>query len=84
METISRLEVKGASSFEPTQLAQDNWKVIINAMSDKTLFPLTSSWWTGGNIPGKKAETLTFLAGIETYEQMCRERLDKWEGIEIS
>lgn len=52
-------------------------------MNENTLFPLTSSWWTGGNVPGKKAETLTFVAGIEVYEKMCRDRLERWEGLEI-
>lgn len=83
VDTISRLEARGASSVEPTQLAQENWKTLINAMNEKTLFPLTSSWWTGGNIPGKKAETLTFVAGIDLYEEMCKEKLEKWEGLEV-
>ena len=48
-----------------------------------TLFPLTSSWWTGGNIPGKKAEPLTYIGGIDNYEKQCRATMDGWQGFEV-
>jgi hypothetical protein len=43
----------------------------------------TNSWWNGGNIYGKKTQMLTFPAGIDVYEKICREKLDKWEGFRI-
>ena len=30
----------------------------------------------GGNVPGKKREVVTFLAGVEEYERVCLERIN--------
>ena len=83
VETIAKLEKEKAKSIEPTKSAEEEWKVMIQAMNEPTLFPLTSSWWTGGNIPGKKAESLTYVLGIEKYEAQCRETLTDWKGFEV-
>ncbi|OCK75021.1 FAD/NAD(P)-binding domain-containing protein [Lepidopterella palustris CBS 459.81] len=83
METIAKLEKEKAKSIEPTREAQEEWKILLDSINDKTLFPFTSSWWTGGNIPGKKAENMTYVAGIPTYERTCREKLKDWEGFEV-
>ena len=61
---ISSLHSKNIKSIQPTAAAQVEWQALIDMMNKHTLFPLTSSWWTGGNIPGKKAQMLTYPAGI--------------------
>jgi hypothetical protein len=83
MDVIKKMEIEKARSIEPLTSAEDEWKHKINNMNEGTLFPLTSSWWTGGNIPGKKAEWLTFTGGIENYEAICREKLDDWKGFKV-
>lgn len=83
VDAIAKLEEQHAKSIEPTQSAEKEWKTMIGAMNEKTLFPLTSSWWTGGNIPGKKAESLTYIGGINMYEKTCRETLDDWKGFHV-
>lgn len=44
----------------------------MDRMGRQTLYPLTGSWWNGGNIPGKKAQCLTYTDGIAEYERVCR------------
>ncbi len=83
VETIAKLEKEHAKSIEPTRAAEEEWKKLIALHNENTLFPLTSSWWTGGNIPGKKAESLTYTAGIEQYEKQCRETLPEWKGFTV-
>lgn len=34
-------------------------------------------------MPGKKAESLSYIGGIEMYEKTCREKLDGWKGFEV-
>jgi hypothetical protein len=70
-------------SIEPTRAAEEEWKDLIKMMNDYTLFPETPSWWTGGNIPGKKAEPMTYIGGIDIYEKVCHEKLDGWKGFEV-
>ena len=83
VSVIAKLEKEHAKSIEPTESAEEEWREMIQATNKHTLFPLTSSWWTGGNIPGKKAESLTYILGIENYETQCRETLDGWKGFEV-
>jgi len=48
-----------------------------------TLFPFTNSWWNGSNIPGKKAQNMTYIGGIDNYEKQCREKMEGWKGFEV-
>jgi hypothetical protein len=80
---ISRLEAAGAKSIEPKSSAQDQWSAAINAMNELTLYPFTSSWWDGGNIPGKKKQNMNYVGGIDRYEKTCREMIEGWEGFVI-
>ena len=83
VDTIAKLEAEGRKSIEPLHEAETEWKHLITSMNDRTLFPLTSSWWTGGNIPGKKAEPMTYIGGIDNYEKQCRATMDGWKGFDI-
>lgn len=80
---ISHLESAKVKSITPTSAAQEQWVEMVDQMSHLTLFPLTNSWWTGGNIPGKKVQMLTYVLGIDKYEAQCRAVLDKVEGFDI-
>lgn len=42
-----------------------------------------NSWWTGGNIPGKKVQLLTYILGIDQYEAQCRGILDELKGFNV-
>ena len=83
VDAITKLESENAKSIEPLHQSEIQWKEAINAMNNMTLFPFTSSWWTGGNIPGKTAEAMTYIGGIETYEQQCRATMDGWKGFQV-
>jgi hypothetical protein len=83
VDAIAKAEEEGVRRLEPTQEAQDAWCEIINEQSAKTLYPLTNSWWTGGNVPGKKPQMLTYCRGIREYEGQCRATLGGWKGYEV-
>jgi hypothetical protein len=55
-DMITELEKQGVRSIEATHEAELEWKAGIEGVFNMTLFPQTSSWWTGANVPGKKAE----------------------------
>lgn len=82
-DLIRTLEEKKVRTIEPKPEAQAQWVGMIDVMSDKTLFPLTNSWWTAANVPGKKVQMLTYIGGINTYEPMCREKLKDLEGFDV-
>lgn len=70
-------------SIEALPEAEDEWAAYVSAQNAPTLFPLTESWWTGANIPGKKPQMLTYLLGLGTYNKEIRERLDQLEGFDV-
>lgn len=79
-EIISRAELEGARTIEADKSAQDEWTKMIEKMCESLLVRYTNSWWNGGNIYGKKTQMLTFPEGIESYERICREKLENWDG----
>ncbi|KAG2420627.1 hypothetical protein HFD88_000240 [Aspergillus terreus] len=83
LEAILKMEAQGVAALQPTTAAEDRWIAMINEVAGQTFYAETDSWWTGANVPGKKREMLTYLAGIAQYEKECREALDGWEGLEV-
>ncbi|EXJ87480.1 hypothetical protein A1O3_04440 [Capronia epimyces CBS 606.96] len=83
VDSIAKLERENIKSIEPLHSAEVEWKQLITTMNDRTLFPFTSSWWTGGNIPGKKAEPMTYIGGIDNYEKQCRATMENWKGFAV-
>lgn len=82
-DLLKKLEREGIKSIEAKRDAEIKWKQAIQEENDKTLMPLTDSWYMGANIPGKKREQLNFLGGIQEYELQCRNALEKLEGFEV-
>lgn len=70
-------------SIEPQRSAEEQWKQAIQDANDKTLLPLTDSWYMGANIPGKKREQLNYLGGIKNYEHECRAALRDLNGFTV-
>lgn len=60
---VAKLEAEGAKSIEATHEAEIEWKNSLEQVANMTLLPQTSSWWNGGNIPGKKAEGMSYVMG---------------------
>lgn len=80
---IAKLESEGAKSIDAKHEAQIEWKKMVEETANYTLIPQTTSWWNGGNIPGKKAEGMSYVMGIEVYEKQCRETMEGWKGFDV-
>lgn len=83
-DALEKAMNENIATVEAKSSAQDAWRNSIQEMNEKTLFPLTNSWYMGANIPGKKREQLNYLAGIAEYEKACRAALPDWAGFKIS
>ncbi|RSM04767.1 hypothetical protein CDV31_009934 [Fusarium ambrosium] len=80
VDAILTIDGSGLRYIEPTPEAEKEWKDKVNALSDRTLHPLTDSWYMGANIPGKPREQLNYLGGLDFYESECRRALEDWHG----
>lgn len=83
IDFIKKLQSQGIKSIEAQRNAEEKWKYAIQEACNKTLMPLTDSWYMGANIPGKKREQLNYLSGIEQYELDCRTALETLEGFTV-
>ena len=70
-------------SIEATHEAEDEWEAYVNTQNAPTLMPFTESWWTGSNIPGKKTQQLTYLKGLNVYEEEIMAKLEGWKGFDV-
>lgn len=83
IDLLKKLKSEGIKSIEAQRPAEEKWKQAIQDANDKTLLPLTDSWYMGANIPGKKREQLNYLGGIANYEKECREALAGLDGFTV-
>lgn len=83
VDLLKKLRSEGIKSIEPQHDFEERWKQAIQDTNDKTLMPLTDSWYMGANIPGKKREQLNYLNGIKEYARECQEALASLEGFSV-
>lgn len=83
VDFIQKMRAENIKSIEAQREAEEKWKQAIQDANNKTLLPLTDSWYMGANIPGKPREQLNYLGGINNYEKECRAALEDWKGFTI-
>ncbi|KAF2115761.1 hypothetical protein BDV96DRAFT_55684 [Lophiotrema nucula] len=76
VDAMKKLKDEDIKYIDATHEAEEAWRKNVTELSDKTLFPGTSSWYMGANIPGKPREQLNYAGGIPLYEKECREALN--------
>ncbi|KAJ4214458.1 hypothetical protein NW759_010474 [Fusarium solani] len=83
VDLLQKLDKEGVKSIEAKREAEEQWKQAIQDANDRTLLPLTDSWYMGANIPGKKREQLNYLGGIKNYISECRTALRNLDGFTV-
>jgi cyclohexanone monooxygenase len=79
-ESIRHLRENDLGAMEATDEAAVNWDEEINAAADKTLYPLTDSWYVGANIPGKPRQFLAHLRGSQYFERLAEVAEEGYAG----
>lgn len=67
---ISHMHANDLGAIEATNDAEKVWDQEVNALAERTLYPLTDSWYTGANIPGKPRQFLGHLAGSMYFDRL--------------
>lgn len=77
-DCIVHLRDKGYRTIEALQAAQQDWIDQATALVAPTVLvhPSCSSWYNGGNVPGKKRMYMGYTAGIPEYRRRCDEIAD--------
>ncbi|EXF74944.1 hypothetical protein CFIO01_08399 [Colletotrichum fioriniae PJ7] len=69
IRTLVHLRDKGLSRIDPQPTAEQTWGRLTADFCDATLLSHNkTTWYMGGNIPGKQREALSFMGGIPEYQ----------------
>jgi cyclohexanone monooxygenase len=64
---------EGVSAMSPRQEAEDSWTDEVLAIGNASLFMKTPSWFTAGNIAGRKRGILVYLGGLNAFVARAKE-----------
>jgi cation diffusion facilitator CzcD-associated flavoprotein CzcO len=73
---ITWVHSQGKSSIEASAAAQQMWTDELRAIGEATLLMQAPSWYSGGNIPGKKRGILAYVGGFDTYRERGKQVAD--------
>lgn len=79
-DCIDHLRAKSLGAVEATEAAEDAWDEEINAIANRTLYPLADSWYMGANVPGKPRQFLGHLRGSEYFDRLLEVAGDGYQG----
>jgi cation diffusion facilitator CzcD-associated flavoprotein CzcO len=79
-ECIRHVRENDLGAVEATEDAEARWVREINEIADRTLYPLTNSWYMGANIPGKPRQFLGHLRGSEYFDRLIEVAERGYEG----
>ncbi len=79
-DCIRQMREKDFGAIEATEDAEAGWDREINAIADRTLFPLANSWYMGANVPGKPRQFLGHLSGSQYFDRLSEVAEADYEG----
>lgn len=83
-DCIAQLSARGHATIEPLPRAQEAWVAHVNAVADRTVYPLCNSWYLGANVPGKPRVFMPLL-GFPAYVKKCDEVVARgYEGFALA
>ena len=74
------LRERGLSAIEATPDAEKSWDREVTDLANTTLYPLTDSWYTGANIPGKPRQFCVHLGGPLYFQRISEVAAQGYEG----
>ncbi|RSL84777.1 hypothetical protein CEP52_016344 [Fusarium oligoseptatum] len=70
IQTLCYMRQHRFSRIEPRPAAEKDWARVTNEECNKTLLPLNeTTWYMGGNVPGKTREALNYMGGLPAYQK---------------
>lgn len=84
-DCVAWMRENGIVEMEAKEEAEEEWTEHANAVANYTLFPGTSSYYTGGNVVGKARRLLAYIGGLNVYRQKCNDVAAKgYEGFRLT
>jgi len=71
-DCIAYMRRRKHTRIEADAGAEERWVAHVNAVADRTLYPMCNSWYLGANVPGKQRVFMP-LVGYPPYVEKCDE-----------
>lgn len=82
---LEEMRASGRDRIEATSEAEQEWRKVVWAFSERSLRHHIPSGWNGGNIPGKRQEPLSLASGLAYYcDKLDEVRTQGMVGFDIS
>ncbi|MBT7562680.1 MAG: NAD(P)/FAD-dependent oxidoreductase [Proteobacteria bacterium] len=83
-DCIAHVCKSGKGVIEPSETVQDDWVQHHDDTANATLVSKTNSWYMGSNVEGKPRRLLSYIGGVGTYRDKCREVAhSNYKGFEL-
>ncbi len=83
-DCIAHLRAHNRATIDARPEAQDAWVAHVNAVAERTVYPLCNSWYIGANVPGKPRVFMPLL-GFPPYVEKCKDVVAKgYEGFVLA
>jgi cation diffusion facilitator CzcD-associated flavoprotein CzcO len=79
-DCVRYMRERGLGAIEPTDDAEKSWDREVAEFANPTLYPLTDSWYTGANIPGKPRQFCVHLGGPLYFQRISEVAARGYEG----
>src|SRR5262249_2479991 len=79
-DCVRYLREQGLGAIEPTPEAEKSWDQEVTELANATLYPLTGSWYTGANFPGKPRQFCVPLGGPLYFQRISEVAAQGYEG----
>ena len=70
-DCILHMRANGLRSIEATDEVAERWNLDVLEAAEQTLFPRSTSWYNGANIPGKPRVFMVYVGGFGKYVEIC-------------
>ena len=86
ISTMLHMREQGSSEINAKPDAERQWADLTNEACYQTLLPQNkTSWYMGGNIPGKRREALGYIGGLPKYQEFLKDCVEgKWARFDFS
>jgi cation diffusion facilitator CzcD-associated flavoprotein CzcO len=79
-DCVRYLRERGLGAIEPAPEAEKKWDQEVTMLANTTLYPLTDSWYTGANIPGKPRQFCVHLGGPRYFQRIAEVATQGYQG----
>jgi len=79
-DCLGHLRAHDFAAIEPAPGVEQGWAEEVEEIANTTLFPLTDSWYTGSNIPGKPRQFTVHLGGSLYFDRLSEVAKQAYEG----